>query len=52
MQDYNHNGKFDKEDFLIAEDDEADIDNNASTTAPAIVVFLIIVGIIVAIKIF
>jgi hypothetical protein len=52
MQDYNHNGKFDKEDLLITEDDEADIDNNASITAPAIVVFLIIVGIIVAIKMF
>jgi hypothetical protein len=54
MVDYNHNGKFDKEDLLLMEEDDRDVDKikNADTTLPTIVVVLIVIGIIVAIKYF
>jgi hypothetical protein len=50
LNDYNHNGKFDKEDFLFMEDDEEEINNNADTTIPFIVVTLIIIGMLAALK--
>jgi hypothetical protein len=50
MNDYNHNGKFDKEDFLIMEDDDENPNTNANTMSPFIVVTLIIIGILAALK--
>jgi hypothetical protein len=54
MNDYNHNGKFDKEDFLVMEDDDenpnTNANTNANTTSPFIVVTLIIIGILAALR--
>jgi hypothetical protein len=49
MDDYNHNGKFDREDFVIMEDDDH-MNHDGNTTVPLIVVTLIVVGILAVLK--
>ncbi len=46
MHDYNNNGISDKEDLIIMETDEENINNVANTAIPAIVFGIIVIAVV------